>query len=590
MDFSTLTTFLDALKGKRSIPSVDCAVSLQGQRVYRHSANAGQDDLYFLYSVSKVITCTAAAQLLERGKLLLTDEICEYLPEYRDMAVKHADGQLEEAQTRITVRHLFTMSAGLNYNLEAPSIQKAVQESGGRAPTREIARAIAQEPLDFEPGTHWQYSLCHDVLAALVEAVSQTRFADYVREHIFAPLSMENSTYHPTPEQFARIAPQFRYDDAAREAVPIPKAARHVLGPEYDSGGAGVVSCVSDMLAFAQALANGGTGANGARILSPRTVDLMRMNQLNEAQMRDFNWIQMAGYGYGLGVRTMVSPGAGRRAFRHWRIRLGRRCRFLYHDRSGSSPMRLLRATHAQQPGTLCASSPTQSDLSKRFLGGRHARPLPSHCMVREGCAMNGLFYGSGTALVTPFRDGKVDFAALGALIDWQISSGTDALVVLGTTGEPSTLSDAEREQIIAFAVERAAGRVPVIAGTGSNDTAKAIALARSAEAEGADALLVVTPYYNKAGDDGLIQHFTAIAERVQVPIIAYNVPSRTGVNLKPKSWWNWQSTRASAASRRPAAICARSRSCAAWRAMGCIFMRGMTRTPSACSRWVGRA
>ena len=87
MDFSALTTFLDALKGKKSIPSVDCAVSLQGQRVYRHSANAGQDDLYFLYSVSKVITCTAAAQLLERGKLLLTDEICEYLPEYRDMAV-----------------------------------------------------------------------------------------------------------------------------------------------------------------------------------------------------------------------------------------------------------------------------------------------------------------------------------------------------------------------------------------------------------------------------------------------------------------------------------------------------------------------
>ena len=94
---------------------------------------------------------------------------------------------------------------------------------------------------------------------------------------------------------------------------------------------------------------------------------------------------------------------------------------------------------------------------------------------------MNGLFYGSGTALVTPFRDGKVDFAALGALIDWQISSGTDALVVLGTTGEPSTLSDAERAQIIAFAVERAAGRVPVIAGTGSNDTAKALGFARCA-------------------------------------------------------------------------------------------------------------
>ena len=148
---------------------------------------------------------------------------------------------------------------------------------------------------------------------------------------------------------------------------------------------------------------------------------------------------------------------------------------------------------------------------------------------------MNGLFYGSGTALVTPFRDGKVDFAALGALIDWQMISGTDALVVLGTTGEPSTLSDVEREQIIAFAVEHAAGRVPVIAGTGSNDTAKAIALAHGAEAEGADALLVVTPYYNKAGDDGLIRHFSEIANCVRIPIIVYNVPSRTGVNLKPE-------------------------------------------------------
>ena len=310
MDFSRLTAFLASLI-ERGIPSVDCAVSLNGQCVYRHGVRAGKDGLYFLYSVSKVITCAAAAQLLERGKLLLTDEICEYLPEYRDMAVKSKDGHLEEAQTRITVRHLFTMTAGLNYNLETEAIASAVRESGGRAPTREIARAIAQGPLDFEPGAHWQYSLCHDVLAALVEAVSQMRFADYVRENIFAPLGMEDSTYHPTPAQAARIAPQYQYDGEARRALPIPKAARHVLGPEYDSGGAGVVSSVSDMLAFAQALANGGTGANGARILSPRTVDLMRINQLSEAQSRDFNWPQMAGYGYGLGVRTMVCPALG---------------------------------------------------------------------------------------------------------------------------------------------------------------------------------------------------------------------------------------------------------------------------------------
>ena len=147
---------------------------------------------------------------------------------------------------------------------------------------------------------------------------------------------------------------------------------------------------------------------------------------------------------------------------------------------------------------------------------------------------MNGLFYGSGTALVTPFRDGKVDFAALGALIDWQISSGTDALVVLGTTGEPSTLSDAEREQIIAFAVERAAGRVPVIAGTGSNCTATAVQLSKEAEAAGADGVLLVTPYYNKATQNGLIAHYTTIAKEISIPAILYNVPSRTGCAMAP--------------------------------------------------------
>lgn len=145
------------------------------------------------------------------------------------------------------------------------------------------------------------------------------------------------------------------------------------------------------------------------------------------------------------------------------------------------------------------------------------------------------LFYGSGVALVTPFRDQSVDYERLEKLIDWQIEAGTDALIVLGTTGEPSTIAPAERSAIIECAVERCAGRVPVYVGTGSNCTRTAIAQSIEAQRLGADGLLVVTPYYNKASQRGLIEHYTAIADSVEVPIIVYNVPGRTGLNLPPE-------------------------------------------------------
>lgn len=148
----------------------------------------------------------------------------------------------------------------------------------------------------------------------------------------------------------------------------------------------------------------------------------------------------------------------------------------------------------------------------------------------------NSLFYGSGTALVTPFKGNRIDFDALENLIDWQIDMDTDALVVLGTTGEPPTITPAERTSIIECAVARCARRVPLIVGTGANSTKTAIQQSVEAQMLGADALLVVTPYYNKASRTGLIEHYTAIADKVDIPIIMYNVPSRTGVNLEPET------------------------------------------------------
>ena len=147
------------------------------------------------------------------------------------------------------------------------------------------------------------------------------------------------------------------------------------------------------------------------------------------------------------------------------------------------------------------------------------------------------IFRGVATALITPLNENGVDYEAFGRLIDWQIDEGINALVIAGTTGEGSTLTDEEHREAIRFSVERAAGRVPIIAGTGSNDTAYAVDLSRYACEVGADALLVVTPYYNKATQKGLIAMYNAIADASTKPIILYNVPSRTGVGIEPSTY-----------------------------------------------------
>lgn len=147
------------------------------------------------------------------------------------------------------------------------------------------------------------------------------------------------------------------------------------------------------------------------------------------------------------------------------------------------------------------------------------------------------IFRGIATALITPTDATGVNYEKFGALIDWQIEQGVDGLVICGTTGESSTLTDAEHRRVIAYAVERVNGRVPVIAGTGSNETAYALELTKSACEDGADAVLVVTPYYNKATQKGLITLYNTIADASTKPVILYNVPSRTGVNIEPTTY-----------------------------------------------------
>ncbi|WP_294405950.1 4-hydroxy-tetrahydrodipicolinate synthase [uncultured Clostridium sp.] len=146
------------------------------------------------------------------------------------------------------------------------------------------------------------------------------------------------------------------------------------------------------------------------------------------------------------------------------------------------------------------------------------------------------IFEGSGVAIITPFNEEGVNFEKLRTLLEWHIEKGTDAVIICGTTGEATTMTEKERKDTIKFTVDVVNKRIPVIAGTGSNNTAAAIEMSRYAESAGVDGLLVITPYYNKTTQKGLIKHFKAINDEVKTPIILYNVPSRTGVNIKPET------------------------------------------------------
>ena len=269
---------------------------------------------------------TAGAQLLERGEFLLTDPLYAYMPEFRDMYIKCDDGHLEKAKNPIRIGDLFSMTAGFTYDTDTEGFRKARQRTDGKMDTVETVRCMASDLLVFEPGTHWCYSLCHDVLAAVISVISGKKFREYMKDNIFEPLGMQDTVYHHTPETLERTAEMYSFViEGAAPADPVEaqamgcsetkgkfenvgKRVPHVFGEEYDSGGAGIVTTLSDYAKLAAALANGGTGTTGERILSPYMVNLMRTNRLGPEQLKDFSWSQLAGCGYGLGVRTHIDP------------------------------------------------------------------------------------------------------------------------------------------------------------------------------------------------------------------------------------------------------------------------------------------
>ena len=324
MNYEYMKNFMDSLT-EWIIPGNSVVIYKDGKKVFEYSSGysdlekkikkTGEEQLY-IYSCSKVATVTAALQLYEQGKFLLSDPLYEYLPEFKKMYVKDGD-RIKAAENPITIRDLFTMTAGLSYATNTPAFEKARKLTDGKMDTRTVIKCLAEEPLLFEPGARWNYSLCHDVLAVLAEVVSGMRFSEYMKKNIFEPLDMNNSYYHAPNDVI--VSPQYIYEIQDTKNIVELQQKEHttgvvkraygnelVFGENYDSGGAGIITTVDDYAKFAAALANSGTGLNNNRILSSATVKLMKTNQLNEAQRKTMNWRRLRGYGYGLGVRTLI--------------------------------------------------------------------------------------------------------------------------------------------------------------------------------------------------------------------------------------------------------------------------------------------
>ena len=318
--FEPLTAFLDSIEASFGTPAVDMLIMKEGKEIYRHSAGhpdpekqkpVSDKDLYWIYSASKISTCTAALTLMEKGKLALDDPVSKYLPKYANLTVKQEDGSVVPAKNVMTIRHLMTMTGGLDYDQMRGSVKEVVDEKGEEAGTVEIANAFADGPLVFEPGTHYLYSLCHDVLGAVIEVASGMRFGEYLKKAIYEPLGMTDTTFHPSEEQLSRVSTLWRVNNETQELEKAGNRREDRKIPEaYESGGGGLVSSVNDYIKLGSALANYGKAWNGYQLLKPETVELYRSCQLGPVQQEDMLKIfaQNKGYTYGLGVRRFIDP------------------------------------------------------------------------------------------------------------------------------------------------------------------------------------------------------------------------------------------------------------------------------------------
>lgn len=290
MGFDKLTAYIDTLDSTMNIPARDFMVTVDGKCVYRHFAGwrdaecstpMNGTEAYWVYSMTKPLTCTCAMKLIEDGKLALGDSVAKYIPAFARWP-------------EMTVEHLMSMRGGLDYDLHTPALEACVPSEGNL----EVIARIAQRELHFAPGADFMYSLCHDVLAGVVEVASGMKFGDYMKKLIWEPLGMEHTAFSPTPWHRANLCAQYlREGDANRN---VQNAVNEYCFTEnYQSGGAGLITTVEDYSKFV-------TGVVCGRVLSKETINIWRGRTLTGKAAESFMSMGRVGYNYALGVQVIV--------------------------------------------------------------------------------------------------------------------------------------------------------------------------------------------------------------------------------------------------------------------------------------------
>ena len=293
---------IDKLCMKQGVPYMDILCYRENDLIFSYSfGEKGDGEEYLqMYSCSKPITALAAMILIEKGKMFLDDMVEKYLPEVSNAFLLNSFGEKVAPKNKMTIRHLLTMTAGFSYNMQTDPIQALIRKNK-HAKLRDFIAAFVESPLSFEPGEQFQYSLCYDVLAAVIEVASGKSFSAFVQETIFKPLDMQKSFFD---NQRCPLLEMYIAD--ANGYVQLTDNKNYLLcTEEYQSGGAGLVCTLKDYSIFAQMLANGGISLNGIRIVGEEVLRDMVSEQIEEMSIKNqFTCIQGEEYGYGFGVRV----------------------------------------------------------------------------------------------------------------------------------------------------------------------------------------------------------------------------------------------------------------------------------------------
>ncbi len=307
-----LDSILDSFCKEFSLSGYDCAVVKDGKEIYRRICGLAdiqqnipltRDTLYNIYSNTKVITCVAALQLFEKGHFKLDDPLYRFFPRFKDITVKQPDGAVKKAEKPILIKDLFCMTAGFGDGDDYLEIgAELYKKTGGSCYALQLADALCDVPLLFEPSSEYRYGICHELLAALIEKLTDMRFSEYLQKNIFSPLDMNNTSFDIKSLDQNNLANQY-YLNKETKTLESRGTTNCLVPPIFkESASGGLISTVDDYMKFQQAL------ARGTVLLKRATIDLMRKNHLNTQQLEGYGHYK-DGLGYGLGVRAVLEPG-----------------------------------------------------------------------------------------------------------------------------------------------------------------------------------------------------------------------------------------------------------------------------------------